>query len=95
MPSHDGVLVPLSLIYNKNLKKNGKNPILIDGYGAYGYAMEPYFSAVMLSWVVEGGIYAIAHGSGGSMAKVYDEWSTIFAFAFWQTGHPDYQYKEK
>jgi len=30
-PSHDGMLVPLSLVYKKGLKKNGKNPVLLYG----------------------------------------------------------------
>ncbi len=37
VPSHDGVLVPLSLVYDKTrLKKDGSNAVFMDGYGAYG-----------------------------------------------------------
>jgi prolyl oligopeptidase len=41
VPSHDGTLVPVSIIYNKNTKLNGDNPVLMVGYGAYGISMEP------------------------------------------------------
>ncbi|SHJ33028.1 oligopeptidase B Serine peptidase. MEROPS family S09A [Aquimarina spongiae] len=63
--AHDGKKIPLSLIYNKGLKKDGKNIVMMDGYGAFGISMEPSFSLRRLLWVMEGGIYAIAHIRGG------------------------------
>ena len=65
VPSHDGVLVPLSIIYDKSLKKNSKNPVIIDSYGAYGDAINPYFSPILLTWVLEGGAFCTAHIRGG------------------------------
>ncbi|MGE8536619.1 MAG: prolyl oligopeptidase family serine peptidase [Chryseobacterium sp.] len=61
----DGVEIPLSLIYNKNIKRNGKNPVLIDSYGAYGYSRTPFFARIYLLWVNQGGVMAIAHVRGG------------------------------
>lgn len=72
VPSHDGVEVPLSIIYNKNIKKHGKNPVFMYGYGAYGDAINPSFSTVMLSWVLEGGVLCIAHVRGGG--EKGDDW---------------------
>lgn len=63
--SHDGVKVPLSLIYKKGLKKDGNNPVLMFGYGAYGNSMSPVFSVNFLTWARTGGIMAIAHVRGG------------------------------
>jgi len=63
--SHDGVKVPLSLIYKKSVKKDGSNRVLIFGYGAYGNSISPFFSIIFLSWVKTGGIMAIAHVRGG------------------------------
>lgn len=63
--ARDGEEIPLSLIYNKNIKLNGKNPILIDAYGAYGYSRNPFFSRIYLLWANQGGIFAIAHVRGG------------------------------
>lgn len=63
--SHDGVLVPLSLIYKNGLEKNGNNPVFFYGYGAYGASMDPFFSPAFLLWVAEGGILAVAHVRGG------------------------------
>lgn len=64
--SHDGVEVPLSLIYRKDLARQGDNPVLIYGYGAYGYSENPFFSPNFLLWAHEGGILAVAHVRGGS-----------------------------
>lgn len=61
----DGEEIPLSLIYNKNVKRNGKNPVLIDSYGAYGSSRNPFFARIYLLWVNQGGIMAIAHVRGG------------------------------
>lgn len=66
IPSHDGTLVPLSLIYDKTLmKKNGSNTTLMTGYGAYGMTLSPSFNPEILPFLKRGGIYAIAHVRGG------------------------------
>lgn len=62
---HDGEKIPLSLIYNKNINKNDNNRVLMDGYGAYGISMRPSYKLKRMLWVLEGGIYAIAHVRGG------------------------------
>lgn len=61
----DGVEVPVSLVYKKGVKKDGKNPLLLYAYGSYGYSMDPYFSSVRLSLLDRGFIFAIAHIRGG------------------------------
>lgn len=62
----DGTQVPISLIYRKDLKRDGSNPTLLYGYGSYGYSMEASFSTMRLSLVDRGFIFAIAHIRGGS-----------------------------
>ncbi len=61
----DGTKIPISLVYKKDIKKDGKDPLLLYGYGSYGYSMDPYFSSVRLSLLNRGYIYAIAHVRGG------------------------------
>jgi len=61
----DGTKIPVSMVYRKELKKDGKNPLLQYAYGSYGSTMEPYFSSVRLSLLDRGFIYAIAHIRGG------------------------------
>ncbi len=63
--SHDGTMVPLSIIYNKGVERNSSNPVFLYGYGAYGMSMNPVFSPSMYLWTTEGGIVAIAHVRGG------------------------------
>lgn len=65
VPSHDGVEVPLSLIYHKDLVKDGAAPLLIYGYGSYGVTNDPGFSSLRLLWCSFGGIWATAHVRGG------------------------------
>ena len=64
--SRDGkTRIPISLVYRKGVKKNAKSPLLLNGYGSYGYSSDPYFSTVRLSLLDRGFIYAIAHVRGG------------------------------
>jgi oligopeptidase B len=62
----DGARVPISLVYKKGLARDGYNPMLLYGYGAYGYTIEPNFSANRLSLLDRGFIFGIAHIRGGS-----------------------------
>ncbi len=64
-PAEDGTPVPISLVYRKGLVKDGSAPLLIYGYGSYGYSMEPRFSSTRLSLLDRGFVYAIAHIRGG------------------------------
>lgn len=63
--SHDGVMVPLSIIYPKNIKMDGNNPAYITGYGGYGFSYEPRFSARLSVLLEQGVILAVAHVRGG------------------------------
>jgi oligopeptidase B len=65
-PSHDGALVPVSILHRRDLKRDGSAPLLLYGYGSYGMAMPASFSANRLSLVDRGFVYAIAHIRGGS-----------------------------
>jgi prolyl oligopeptidase len=65
VPSHDGVLIPLSLIYNKTLQKDGNNHMLMRGYGTYAFSLIPEVDPLMMQWIAKGGLYAVAHVRGG------------------------------
>ena len=64
-PSRDGTLIPVSVVYRRNFVKHGSGPLHIQGYGAYGYAVPPGFSANRLSLLDRGFACAIAHIRGG------------------------------
>ncbi|MEA5505937.1 S9 family peptidase [Halotia wernerae UHCC 0503] len=61
----DGTQIPISIVYKQGLKKDGKNPLLLTGYGAYGYSYPASFSSTQLSLLDRGVIFAIAHIRGG------------------------------
>ncbi|MDP3464055.1 MAG: S9 family peptidase [Bacteroidales bacterium] len=63
--SHDGVKVPVSLVYKKGLVKDGSNPLVLYGYGSYGASMDAYFSSSRLSLLDRGFVWAITHIRGG------------------------------
>ena len=63
--TRDGVKVPISIVYKKGFRRDGKSPLLLYAYGSYGHSMEPYFSSVRLSLLDRGFAYAIAHIRGG------------------------------
>lgn len=84
VPSHDGVMVPLSVIYDKTkLKKDGSNICYLDGYGAYGISSNPYFNTFMLPMLSRGVIYAVAHVRGGG--EKGEDWYK----AGWKTTKPN------
>ena len=63
--SWDGVLVPLSIVHRKDIKLDGRSPVWLTGYGAYGYAYTPAFASRFLTLLEDGGVYAVAHVRGG------------------------------
>ena len=65
--SHDGALVPLSIIHRAGVKLDGTNPTLLYGYGSYGFSEEPNYNAMRLAWLERGGVYAVANVRGSSV----------------------------
>ena len=66
VPSHDGVLVPMTILQRRGLKRDGNNPTLLNGYGAYGFSYTAGFSPANMVWLEQGGVIALANvrGSG-------------------------------
>jgi prolyl oligopeptidase len=64
--SHDGVMVPVTLLHRKGLVRDGSNPALVVGYGSYGSSYTAAYIPNNLVWVEQGGVVAIANvrGSG-------------------------------
>jgi len=62
----DGSQVPISIVYKKGMAKDGKNPLLLTGYGSYGFSYPATFSSTRLSLLERGVVVAIAHIRGGS-----------------------------
>lgn len=63
--SHDGVEVPLSIVYPRNIKLDGSHPTHLYGYGSYGMTDDPVYVPRFLAWYELGGIRATCHVRGG------------------------------
>ena len=70
--SKDGTHVPMFLTYRKGLKHNGKNPVLIYGYGGFNISLSPNFSSMRIPFLENGGIYVQVNLRGGS--EYGEEW---------------------
>jgi prolyl oligopeptidase len=64
-PGKDRTRIPILLAYRKGLKLNGRNPVLLYGYGGFGIPILPEFSPETIAWLELGGVYAIANIRGG------------------------------
>jgi oligopeptidase B len=61
----DGVQVPVSLVYRKDKRQPGQNPLYVYGYGSYGYSLPIGFNSNRLSLLDRGLVLAYAHIRGG------------------------------
>lgn len=65
--SHDGAMVPLSIIHRKGVVLDASHPTLLYGYASYGITEEPFFSIGRLAWLDAGGVFAVANPRGSSV----------------------------
>jgi oligopeptidase B len=68
----DGTKIPMSMVYRKGMKRDGKAPLLLYAYGSYGLSTPPSFSSNRLALLDRGVIYVIAHIRGGG--ELGEEW---------------------
>lgn len=77
--ARDGARIPVSIVYKKGFKKDGTQPLLLYGYGSYGYSMDAAFSPNRLSLLNRGFAFAIAHVRGGQeMGRQWYEDGKLF-----------------
>ncbi len=70
--ARDGVMIPLSVLHSRQLRLDGKAPLWLTGYGAYGIAITPALAAGRLALLEDGGAYAVCHVRGGG--EFGEEW---------------------
>ena len=63
--ARDGARIPVSLVYKKGFRKDGRAAMLQYAYGSYGLSTDPTFSLPAVSLLDRGMVYAIAHIRGG------------------------------
>lgn len=72
--SPDGVKVPVSLVHRRGMVLDGRNPMLLYGYGSYGISIDAAFSADRVSLLERGFVYGIAHiRGGGDLGKTWHD----------------------
>ena len=63
--SKDGTKVPMFITYRKGIKRDGQNPTLLYGYGGFNISLSPYFNALLIPFLEQGGIYVQMNLRGG------------------------------
>ena len=92
--SHDGALVPMSIIHKQSTRLDGTNPTILYGYASYGITEEPLFSPTRLAWLDRGGVFAVSNPRGssvfgrewheaGRLASKPNTWRDFIACAEW------------
>lgn len=67
VPSHDGALVPMSIVHRRDVKLDGQNPLWLTAYASYGFTIEPSFQRARLAWLEKGGVMAFANPRGSGV----------------------------
>lgn len=65
IPSRDGKLIPVSILYKKGLDLKNNNALLIDGYGNSGSSTDLFYDPTYMPFIKRGGVYAYAYTRGG------------------------------
>lgn len=65
-PSHDGALVPVTIVRRRDTPRDGTAPLYLYAYGSYGMNMDPGFGTARLSLLDRGFVFALANPRGGS-----------------------------
>ncbi len=96
--SPDGISIPLSIIHQKGILRDGSHPTLLSGYGSYGITREPAFDPVNVAWLERGGVLAVAHvrgggeygedwHQGGQKLTKHHTWEDFLACGHWLIDH--------
>lgn len=87
-PARDGVQVPVTIVYRRDVPRDGTAPVFIEAYGSYGISRDPVFTPSRASLLDRGVVYTIAHIRGGQElgrqwyedGKLMRKWNTFHDF---------------
>lgn len=63
--ARDGTKIPYTVLARKGLKRDGRNPVLLEAYGSYGYSITPNYRSQVVPFLDRGGVYVAANVRGG------------------------------
>lgn len=63
--SKDGTRVPMFITQSSSVERDGRNPVLLTGYGGFNNSLTPAFSELATIWLELGGVFAVANMRGG------------------------------
>lgn len=63
--SKDGTQVPMFLVYQGSLPRDGSHPVYLTGYGGFNISRLPMFATTLALWVQNGGVLALPNLRGG------------------------------
>lgn len=70
----DGTSIPISLVYRKDVKRDGRAPMHLSAYGSYGSSSDIGFSSNRVTLLDRGVVVATAHiRGGGEMGKAWHD----------------------
>ncbi len=76
-PSKDGTQIPMFITYKEGIKKDGKNPVMLYGYGGFNISLTPSFSVSRMLFLENGGIWVTVNlRGGGEYGKKWHEAGT-------------------
>ena len=64
-PSADGTLIPMIITHRKDIILDGQNPTMVTGYGGFRICRSPVYSPAIITWIEQGGVFAVANLRGG------------------------------
>jgi len=70
--SRDQTRIPMFLLHQRGIERDGNNAAVIHGYGGFGVSLLPKFAAHVIPFLERGGIYAIVNAKGGG--EFGEEW---------------------
>jgi prolyl oligopeptidase PreP (S9A serine peptidase family) len=63
--SADGTDINVFYMHRRDMVRDGRSAVLLNGYGGFNLAMAPSFRRQALYWLERGGVYAVANLRGG------------------------------
>ena len=84
----DGERIPMFIVSRKDMKRDGRNPLILYGYGGFNQPLTPSFNPTNIMFLEQGGIYVVANIRGGG--EYGQRWHRSALFENRQTAFDDF-----